>query len=505
MEKQAEAMEADYMNQLRDGAFDSLSHFVEYMTPDEPPAPHHEFMCDHLEAVERRDILRSTMSCPPGHAKTKFFSRMFAAWYLGRNPKDKFLAGGHSQAFAENELGKPVRSLIEDEKFQIVFPGVQLNKNWKAAGNWRLNNSRGGYVCKGVGQGIAGFRGNCGVIDDPFGSREDANSKIIRTKAKNWLFSDFRLRLLPNSPLMIVATRWHMEDLIGVVEELTRLGKGMPWTIINLPALIETQAEMHADPLGRSMMDPLWPDYFTLDELLELKDTLPTGDWWALYKGHPRSPEGEVVKQKWFRRYEKLPTNIRGPDGNHERGVKRVTVSVDCANKVTARSNPSCIQVWIEDMHKRHYLAEVIVEKLEYIDLERKINETARKWDATAIIVEDAGNGTTYIQKNMGYAPAPIIRIPTGNKSKEWRFDAVTPAIEGGEVFIPKEGQADWLEHYLDELLAFPNAPNDDQVDATSQYLEWARTKAKYGTQKLRGATQGTKKRVRKSTSRRAA
>jgi len=490
LEYRIETMEQDYYGQLADSAHDSLSCYTEFMTPDEPPASHHEFMCDHLEAVERRDVLRSTMSCPPGHAKTKFFSRMFASWYLGRNPKDKFLAGGHSQSFAENELGKPVRELILEEKFNVVFPNVTLNPKWKAAGNWRLNNNRGGYVCKGVGQGIAGFRGNCGVIDDPFGSREDAQSALMRLRAKNWLFSDFRLRLLPNSPLMIVATRWHQEDLIGVVEELTKLGKGIPWEIINLNALIETEQEMIVDPLGRSLMEPLWPDFYTIDELIEIRDTSAQTDWWALYKGKPRNAEGNVVKSKWFRRYDVLPSNLPGPDGIIQRGVKKVTVSVDCANKATTRSNPSAITVWVEDMHKRHYLAEVIVRKMEFIDLEKAINDTARKWEATTIIVEDAGNGTTYIEKNRGYAPAPIIAIPTGNKSKEWRFDAVTPAIEGGEVFIPRQGRADWLEHYLDELLTFPAAANDDQVDSTSQYLSWARSNNVYGTRKLKGTNQ---------------
>ena len=480
------------MEKLRDAAYDSLSCYTEFMTPDEPPAPHHEFMCAHLEAVESRQILRSTMSCPPGHAKTKFFSRMFPSWYLGRNFKDKFLAGGHSQSFAENELGKPVRALIEEAKFGEVFAGVELNPKWKAAGNWRLNNNRGGYVCKGVGQSIAGFRGNAGVIDDPFGSREDAHSKIIRERVKKWLFADFRLRLLPNSPLMIVATRWHLEDLIGVVEQLTKEGRGIPWEIINLPAIIETEEEMALDPLGRDMGEPLWPDYYTRAELLEIKETGDQTDWWALYKGQPRNAEGNVVKNAWFRHYDRLPVNGLGPGGIIERGVKRITVSVDCANKATTRSNPSCITVWVEDMRRRHYLADVIVEKMEYVELEQRINEVARRWEANTIIVEDAGNGTTYIEKNRGTAPAPVVAIPTGNKSKEWRFDAVTPMIQGGEVYVPKKDAADWYDHYMSELLSFPNAPNDDQVDSTSQYLTWARSASSYGTRDLKGS--GTKR-----------
>ena len=72
-----------YLSLLKGMAPNSLSAFVEFMTPEEAPARHHEFFCDKLEAIERRDLLRATFSCPPGHAKTKFCSRYYPAWYLG--------------------------------------------------------------------------------------------------------------------------------------------------------------------------------------------------------------------------------------------------------------------------------------------------------------------------------------------------------------------------------------------------------------------------------------
>src|SRR5690606_37456019 len=98
--------EKQYLELLREAAPHSFSCFVEFMTPDEPPANHHEFLVDFLEAIERRDIMRGTVSIPPGHAKTKYCSRYFPACYLGRNPNHRYLQGGHSQDFAENEFGK---------------------------------------------------------------------------------------------------------------------------------------------------------------------------------------------------------------------------------------------------------------------------------------------------------------------------------------------------------------------------------------------------------------
>lgn len=480
-----------YHEELRKAAPYSLSCFVEYMTPDEPPALHHEYFCSVLEAIMRREKLRVCLSCPPGHAKTKFWSRYFPAFYLGNNPNHRFLQGGHSQAFAENEFGKYVRDILMDPRYATVFPDVTLNKkSGMAAGSWRIAGKRGAYVAKGVGQAIAGFRGHIGGIDDPFGSREDAQSQAIREKTGKWLFTDFRTRLLPNSPLYIVATRWHPDDLIGRVEQMSRLNRGLKWEIINLPAIIETEEEMAMDPMGRGMGEPLWGEYYTLPELQELKSTLPAGDWQALYKGQPRDAEGNVVKGGWFRRYDRLPTNgvilnDAGTEQFTERRVRRITLSVDCANKATSRSNYTVITVWLEDMQHNHYLADVVRRKIEFTEIATEINRLAANWGASLALIEDAGAGTQLIQQYGGKLAVPLIPISTNTKSKEFRFDGVTPMIEAGEVWLPKSSP--WLADYEEELLAFPNGSSDDQVDSTSQYLAWARRRAAYGTRKLKG------------------
>lgn len=486
MSAETEKTQNHYLSLLRNEAHDSFSCFVEYMTPDEPPAAHHEFFCEKFEAIERRDILRACFSCPPGHAKTKFFSRMGPAWYMGRNPNHKYLQGGHSQAFSENEFGKHVRDLVSDPKYQQVFPGVQLNPKSTAAGNWRLADSRGGYVTKGVGQSIAGYRGNIGGIDDPFGSREDAQSALTRNTTGNWLFTDFRTRLLPNSPLFIVATRWHPDDLIGRVEEMTKKGVGIPWEIYNLVALIENEEDMANDPLGRSMGEALWPEFYSVNELLEIKAGLPSGDWFALYKGKPRDIEGNIVKSAWFKRYDRYPVNVTTSSG-FERRVRRITLSLDCAEKATARSDYTVAGVWIEDMVGRHYLVDVLRKRMELTDIITEVEAMAARWNVGTILVEEAGAGIQYLQLRQGKAPAPLIGIKVKNQSKEFRFDLVTPMFEAGEVWLPKK--APWLTDYEAEILAFTGMgdKHDDQVDMTSQYLSWARRRGSYGSKRLKG------------------
>ena len=52
------------------------------------------------------------------------------------------------------------------------------------------------------------------------------------------------------------------------------------------------------------------------------------------------------------------------------------------------------------------------------------------------------------------------------------RIVAQSAKIEAGHVLLPK--QADWLDTFLHELLAFPAGRHDDQVDSVSQFLKWS-------------------------------
>ncbi|WP_431285086.1 phage terminase large subunit [Humitalea sp. 24SJ18S-53] len=76
----------------------------------------------------------------------------------------------------------------------------------------------------------------------------------------------------------------------------------------------------------------------------------------------------------------------------------------------------------------------------------------------------------------------PILWRP--QYDKEARLLAQAPMFEAGQVLLPRE--ASWLATYLSELLAFPNGTHDDQVDSTSQALNWLSRKIAAGTPRRR-------------------
>jgi len=492
LEHERERLEREYLDKLRDNARDSLACFVEFMTPDEPPAPHHEWLCENmLEPIERGDLLRSAISMPPGHAKTKFCTRYFVAWYLGRNPNKRYIVGGHSQDFVEKEFGQHTRDIVDDDRFREVFPEVMISPSTAAAGNWRLAGRRGQYVTKGAGQKLAGYRGHCGHVDDPIGSFEDADSAAIKKKVRTWFWGDFRTRLLPAAPLFVVGTRFALDDVIGMIHDYNKEGKGIPWTILNLPGIVETEEEAALDPLGRDIGEVLWPSYYTNAEIMEFKNTLPSRQWWALYKGKPRDDEGALIKLSWVKRYEKLPSKDAGADAAPHERARKITISVDTANKTTERSNKTAIGVWIEDANRWHYLADVVFQKMEITEVMDKLRTLSNHWRADQILIEDKGMGTQIIQLFKANAPAPVVAIDPGQRSKEFRFDGCTPMWRAGEVWLPE--RAAWLDAYETEILAFPGSAEDDQADMTSQYLDSVRKKVRLGTKKLRGT--GTSRR----------
>lgn len=480
-----EDLEGAYREKLRAAAPWSLSCFAEYINPEEPPAPHHEFMCGKLEAIESRDLMRMMLSMPPGHAKSTYCSKLFPAWYMGKNPRHKYIQGGYGQEFVEKNFGMKVKAIVESKEFNEVFPGLTVNNDLKANGYWGLvatdgplkGRQLGEYVTRGVGQGIAGFRANCAGVDDPYATRKEAESPARRKEVYDWFQSDFTPRLLPKSPMFIVATRWNTQDLCATIEEWNKEGKGIPWDVINLAAISEEED----DAMGRAPGDPLWPDFYTKEHLENLKSTLEARDWNSLYMGKPIDEEGGTLTSSMLHHYDRLP---------EKDSIRRVIVSVDCANKNNQRADYTAVTVWLETLDRKYYLKHVVRVRVEFAGLIKVIEDTAREHQASVILVEDKGAGTQYIQTRQALAPAPVIGIEPGQNGKEFRFDGVTPMFEAGTVLLPKSGL--WVPDYIRELLTFPESRYDDQVDSTSQALSWARRGRAGGTKKLGGTGLGS-------------
>lgn len=425
------------------------------------PARHHRLLIEKLHDVEAGRLDRLMVFWPPGHAKSKYSSEYFPAWYIGRNPKKTLIHATYGTDFAER-FGRKIRNALRTDRYEQIF-GPTLSEDSRAAGEWETVKG-GEYKAAGVGAGITGRRADLGLIDDPVKSRKEADSPTYRQNTWEWYLSDFRTRLKPGGAIIIIQTRWHEDDLSGRIlpkDYDFRSGwvtarDGERWFVLNFPAICERTD----DGTGRQIGEALWPEYIGLPMLQQLKKTQGSRNWDALYQQRPRPGEGGIFKEAWVRRYAAIP-----PEAN------MVVHSWDTAQKPDQINDPSVCTVWnLGRGAPGYWLRDVFRDQIDYPTLRRKVINFAERDRPAAILIEDKSSGQSLIQDLRNSTTLPIIAIePLGDKT--FRANEVSAMVESGLVYLPE--RAPWLIDYEGEFFGFPLSTNDDQVDSTTQFLKW--------------------------------
>ena len=62
---------------------------------------------------------------------------------------------------------------------------------------------------------------------------------------------------MPGGRVAIVQTRWHMDDLTGVTNDMIKNELADQYEIVEFPALLDAE-----DADGKPIMKPLWPEFF---------------------------------------------------------------------------------------------------------------------------------------------------------------------------------------------------------------------------------------------------
>ena len=285
-------------------------------------------------------------------------------------------------------------------------------------------------------------------------NRAEAESIVYRNAVWSWYTSTFYTRLEKDARILITATRWHEDDLVG---RLLKLSKEDPnadqWTIFSLPAIADGKL-MDCDP--RQPGDPLWPDKYPLSELLKTKVNVGSYEWAALYQQTPSTPSGNILNRSWWKYYKQAPARF-----------DEIIQSWDCTFKETSGTDYAVGQVWGR-VGPNKYLLDQVRARMDFPATIAAIRNLTAKWPlALAKLVEDKANGPAVIATLKREIAGLIPIEPEGGKVvRAW---GVSPDIEAGNVWLP-EG-VEWVNDFVEECANFPNGPHDDQVDAMSQAL----------------------------------
>jgi predicted phage terminase large subunit-like protein len=436
---------------------DAREHFLPFVArvwPEFVRGRHHAVMSEVFERVESGKVKRVVINLPPRHTKSRFASVLFPAWYLGRHPDHKIMECSHTASLAL-DFGRDLRNLVATPEYQAIFPALSLSADKRAAGRWNTSEE-GQYFAIGKTGAAAGRGGDLVIIDDPHSEQSVIeNPKLDFEKTWQWYLAGPRQRLQPGAAIVVVMTRWGELDLTGQLRRAEiEDEEGESWELIQLPAIL---------PSG----DPLFPEYWSIEELQRTKATMPVARWSANYQQEPTGEEGAIIKREHWRNWEQHDPPV----------CDYIVQSWDTAFSTKEAANRSACITWGVFRRKQHttadepirietgiILLDAWVRRVDFPTLKSWAKKLYEQWKPDTLVIERGAAGLPLIQE-LWRAGVPTYEAnPSRTKDKLTRTHAVADLFHSGMVWAPLRSR--WVTDVVEEMAAFPNGANDDLHDA---------------------------------------
>lgn len=415
------------------------------------------YLNDALQRVADGKDTRVILNLPPRHLKSILASIVWPAWLLGQDPKLRIAVVSHSQALARDLSLRTLR-LMESGFYRDIFPQTRLSDDRRQAIDFETTQSGGRYAAS-FETGITGRGFDLVIVDDPIsahavrsGAERDRVNDTFDTMVASRLDNPLR------GAIVVVGQRLHENDLSGYL-----LAKG-GWKHVCLPLIAEetTTLQLGGRLWVRNAGDVLLPLSWTTTAIKQKRAEVGEAIFSAQYQQNPSAAIGELIKPDQVRHFDEVP-----PSAN------RLTLSWDTAVKIGPNSSYTVCLVFATD-GKRHYVVDVLRARLDTVQARDAALRLIAQYRPRTILVEDASSGPGLAKMLEERSHFCELR-PTGGMSKEERLEPHLHMFSEGRVLI-KNNQP-WTTDLINELLCFPFAKFDDQVDAMTQYLSWAAEK----------------------------
>lgn len=398
---------------------------------------------------------------PFRHGKSELVSRYLPAYFLSRFPECEVMLTTYGADLSE-DFSRFARKVVASEQFQELYEGtIQLDKSSAAVDRWGLQGFNGGMRATGLGGTMTGRGYHLGIMDDYVKNRQEAESP--RTRAQRWdsFKDDFMTRRAPVSITLIVATPWHVDDVIGrIIKEMQKSADFPHFRVIAFPARD-----------ARYESGYLWPERFSAKWYEEQFATLGKYAAAGLLQVNPTRREGNLFHMAGVRMIQanEVPAGLqwfRVWDLAHT-AKERVKDDPDwtAGTLMATRQENGVPRVWIKD---------VVRVQANAPERDRLIRATAMRDDmAVKVVVEcsvDAMDAYHTVKEALKGARIVNRHLPHGDKVV--RAAPLEPVFEAGNIAVV---EGDWNAEWLDEFSIFPEGPHDDQVDTLSAGFAFAR------------------------------
>lgn len=399
------------------------------------------------------------LQAPPQHGKSWAIND-FICWVMGKNPEFKQIFASFSERLGVR-ANLYVQRVLDSERYKRVFPDTQLNASSANQQGQFLRNREmleivgheGSFRNTTVNGPVTGEGLDLGIIDDPLKGRKEANSLRNRDHVWGWLTDDFMTRFSEFAGLLVILTRWHIDDPAGRIQE------EFPQARVLRYAAIAEKNELGEDGrVRRRKGEALFPEVKSAEFLLRRKKFMTAASWASLYQQSPIVQGGEMFPVEKFTVVSMLPS-----------GAKRVK-SVRYWDKAgTSGGGKYSAGVLMTELTDGRWIVENVVRgQWNAFDRETRIKQTADNDgpDVTVWVEQEPGSGgkesaersVVMLKGFKAYAD----RV-TGDK--ETRAEPYAAQVQGGNVLLMS---GDWNKAFKEEHEFFPNGPYKDQVDAAA-------------------------------------
>lgn len=453
--------------------------------------PYVVLMGEAFARISHADAGRLIVNLPAQYGKSTLASQWGPAWHLDRWPDRSLILASYGDELADrNALA--VRDILEGHGDVLR---ARLRRDQRRKDRF-LTDEGGGVLATGINSTATGFPAHGVVIDDPFKGWPEAHSEANRSRVWNQYRSVFRLRLTTDEAwIVVVMTRWHEQDLCGRLQQEAWDGTGEEFEVLRLPEVAEAPDPTSTNPLlrrpdslGRHPGQILEPARFGETAVAAKRLTLGPYLWAGMAQQRPAPEEGTDILRAWFQLEETLPARADEAISSWDMKLKdkeagdyvvgqcwwRVGGGYWLMEQLRGQWNEATTKVAIALMTVRH--PEIRRHYYENAGNAPELTAELRRGEGTTWVVpaEVADKlGMTAVEREavqvlMRRGLSSLVPVaPKGDKRVRMR--AVSGVIAGQNVHLP--AAAAFVPQYLEEMAAFPNGANDDQVDATSQAL----------------------------------
>ena len=423
------------------------------------PNWHIQAICTAAERCVKGDPdwARQVVNVPPGHMKSILLAVMLPAWVWTVDPGFCSIYASFDIDISRRDAGRTLQ-ILQSDWYRRTWPEVVLKFKSGRAAETLIQNTAGGFrFATSVESKATGRHAHLRVVDDAIKPLDTTgNASITRTaldKCKTWWDSTMTTRTKDQlDRYMIIMQRLHEDDLAGYLLEKDRAKP------LIFPARFDPERACELDQ--RTVEGQLlWPARFNDKTLTKLEAALGIYAS-AQLQQQPMNPGGEVFKAEWIQHWTTYPTT-----------GQRV-LSVDCTFKDTTGSDYVSIQVWgvgYQGNAVKYYLLDQVLDRMSFTETLAQIKAVlGRHPYIGAKLIEDKANGPAVIDALSKSVTGLIPIKPLGGKVS--RANAISYVWRAGNVLIPPVS-VPWVPGFLREILGFPRAKHDDQVDAMSQAL----------------------------------